>query len=472
MQKVLTQKFAARLFDGALPDPSRHAALDSKAHRQLARQVAEEGAVLLINQNKTLPLDLRKHNKIALIGPNAGCTAMPQPPPPPPPGICTPTTGIDCPGSDIDKIDNVTDVGACCQLCLKNAQCKTAVLATGALPGNQNQCLLKSSCDAPTTMPNRIVLHTGRHEPAPNEPNPWNCLAQRAMLGGYSNLEQKTDAFLDNHAHVVTLLEAAQKAANSSSNNLQVSFAPGVAIQSIDQSGIAKAVKTARSADLAIVVLGDTAEGVGYDGGASTGEGADRTSIDLAGVQLDLLDAIISTGVPTVVVLVHGRSVGFGEDHGGAVTSKFGSVPLYLKAGAVVAAWRPGVEGGNALWSLLTGATSFSGRLAQAWPHNAGAVHLGGISPWYEKYCSEECPSLTINNAIPHGLTLDPTAPAFPFGYGLDYLAVSFTNFSVWTSSSTSEVPMTARVELHNAAKWREQRSFRFTSLLPFRHRV
>lgn len=78
-----------------------------------------------------------------------------------------------------------------------------------------------------------------------------------------------------------------------------------------------------------------------YDGAASTGEGADRASTDLAGVQLDLLDAVIGTGVPTVVVLVHGRPVSFGEDHGGAVTSKFGSVPLYMRAAAVVAAWRP-----------------------------------------------------------------------------------------------------------------------------------
>jgi hypothetical protein len=62
---------------------------------------------------------------------------------------------------------------------------------------------------------------------------------------------------------------------------------------------------------------------------------------------------------------------------GQAVTSKFGRIPLYWEAGALVAAWRPGVEGGHALWELMTGAQSFSGRLAQAWPHNAGAAHLG-----------------------------------------------------------------------------------------------
>ena len=87
------------------------------------------------------------------------------------------------------------------------------------------------------------------------------------------------------------------------------------------------------------------------------------------------------------------------------------------KGQAAVAAEAAGSPTPRALdWELLTGVTGFSGRLAQSWPHSAGAVHFGGISPWYEKYCSEECPGLTVDMSLPHGLTLDPTAPAFPFG--------------------------------------------------------
>ena len=309
------------------------------------------------------------------------------------------------------------------------------------------ECLQKSSCHSPITMPNRVVIHTGRHGDRPSGPNPWTCLAQRAMLGGYSNLEEQTDAFLDNNAHVVTVLEAAQAAAKASEGKLDVTFSPGVAVQSVDTSGIPHAAQTASDADLAIVVVGDSAEAVGYDGSASTGEGADRTSIDLAGVQLDLLEAVLDTGTPTVVVLVHGRPASFGDDSGGAVVSKFGEVPLYLRASALVAAWRPGVEGGNAIWELLTGVTGFSGRLAQSWPHSAGAVHFGGISPWYEKYCSEECPGLTVDMSLPHGLTLDPTAPAFPFGaqtrpdalLALCFaaLTVAGDQATVWTTSTS-----------------------------------
>eukprot|EP01046_Picozoa_sp_COSAG06_P032506 COSAG06_NODE_3254_length_5608_cov_2.333999_1_plen_175_part_00 len=110
-------------------------------------------------------------------------------------------------------------------------------------------------------------------------------------------------------------------------------------------------VDTAKAADVAIVCVGDSAEAVGYDGSASTGEkeeetapclflvyvcpepvvanhddhchvkphtkrrgfppgeGADRTSIALAGVQLDLINAILATGTPTIIVLIHGARV-------------------------------------------------------------------------------------------------------------------------------------------------------------------
>jgi hypothetical protein len=225
---VLTQKFAAGLFDGALPDPSKHVQLNSAEHRVLARQTATEGAVLLRNPNKTLPLDIAKVKKLAIIGPNAGCEndGLPHSPPPPP-GQCDVTQGIDCPGDDIQKVNNVSDTGECCKLCLANKDCVTAVLAVGALPGGLSQCLMKSSCDAPTTMPvrgpskhvtasfilaqvkrclraiilrwqARVVIQTGRKAQGSSTDGqtPWSCLAQRAMLGGYSNLEQQTDVRL------------------------------------------------------------------------------------------------------------------------------------------------------------------------------------------------------------------------------------------------------------------------------------
>jgi hypothetical protein len=219
---VLTAKFAAGLFDGALPDPANAGLLDTPAHRALAREAAEQGAVLLVNNQipsdtataavasgatvaaaashtsgkgrkkassgtrPALPLRLDSIKHIAVIGPNSGCPATgppPPPPPPPPPGQCGHTTGVDCPGSDVTKINNVTSWNECCTLCLAHPECTVAVLATDAFGG---QCMMKSSCDAPTTMPNRIIIDTGRTPPVKphSKINPWDCLALRAMVGG------------------------------------------------------------------------------------------------------------------------------------------------------------------------------------------------------------------------------------------------------------------------------------------------
>lgn len=459
--EVLTQKFAARLFDGALPDPAKHVNINSRKHRALARQVAAEGAVLLINDG-ILPLTeakLAKISRVAVIGPNSGCIGDEPPPPLPAPGQCASTDGIDCGGSfdrpgdgnnNIAQHDNVNSRSDCCNLCLNVTNC-TAAVYYGHDHSNQGRCQLKTVCDAPTASKGSTLIHTGRTPPRTSEgATPVGCHAQNGMIGGYSDLGS-SDMSADNHAHIVTMLEAVRSGV--AGKNISVTYNHGVHVGSLDTSGISDATTAANQSDLAIVVVGDSAEGVGYNGSASCGEGADRASIDLAGIQLDLLNSVLATGTPTIVILVHGRAVSFGQDHGGAVTSKFGPVPLYMKTNALVAAWRPGVEGGHALWDLLTGKQSFSGRLAQAWPHSAGYVHLGGVSPWYSKYCSEECPHLTMDMATDshHGLSLDPTSPAFPFGFGLDYLNVTYTNSSVELAPNPMDAVTTVPMRVHTS---------------------
>ena len=203
---VLTAKFAAGLFDGALPDPTNAPALNSAAHRALARQAATEGAVLLVNNpphsvlpsgsasastsaGLSLPLQMEKIRRVAIIGPNSGCSKQaPLPPPSPPsPGQCSHTIGIDCPGNDIKKVNNVSSWEACCTLCTADAHCITAVLATDVFGG---QCLMKSACDAPTTMPDRIVVYTGRSPPPAPPPsqkdNAWNCLVRMRVQAWYT----------------------------------------------------------------------------------------------------------------------------------------------------------------------------------------------------------------------------------------------------------------------------------------------
>ena len=431
--KILQAKFAAGLFDGALPDPAQRANINSDEHRALARRVAAEGAVLLANRNLTLPLKLAGVRNLAIVGPFGGCA--PSPPFRGDAG-CSLSPGDDCNGDDLFKVNGVNSAQDCCSLCLANATCKVAVYASSA-----TQCLLKGACSAPQRQAGRVLIDVGRLPPAPQ--NPWTCRAQRGYLGGYSNLERTTDALLDNSAHVVTLLEAAMAAANASGGALNVSFAQGVDQQDFDVSGIPAAVAVASAADVVIAVLGDGGEAVGYDSSVSCGEGADRPSIDLPGVQLELLSALVGTGVPVVVVVVHGRPFTFGSDYGGSLVSKFtadGLAPLDERAAAVIAAWRPGSEGGNALWDVITGAVSPSGRLAQQWPRGVGAVRVGGGGAYLQKFVEQGGP-WTLGA---------PNSPLFGFGFGLDYLSVAFGASSAVVDAPNMLVNVT--VEVSNAA--------------------
>lgn len=421
---ILAAKFAAGLFDGALPDPTRRNLINSDAHRELARRSARQSVVLLENSG-ILPLKMASGYKIAVIGPNAGCpnTAGAKA------GTCSTLPHTDCSGDDIDRIANVSTPAECCAICSNASKCNVAVLAT-----DQNICLLKSGCAGTSTNDARTVCDPGKPTPPPN---PWTCLAMRGQLGGYSNLEQTSDALLDNAAHVVTVLEAAVAAANASSGSFSVSFAQGVHQSGFDDSGIASAASLANASDVVIAVLGDGGESVGYDSSVSCGEGADRPSLDLPGVQLDLLEALLDTGKPVVVVVMHGRPFTFGSDYGGSRVSRFQGAPLNKRAAAVLAAWRPGCEGGSAIWDLLTGIESPSGRLAQSFPRSAGASRIPGLSPAYIKFTDQGGQAWTLGQ---------PFTPLYPLGYGLDYLQITLRNVSAVVDAANQVIDVTVNV--------------------------
>jgi beta-xylosidase len=185
-----------------------------------------------------------------------------------------------------------------------------------------------------------------------------------------------------------------------------VSFDLGTTIDGGDTGGIRAAVEAARNADVAIVALGDRA---GLFGRGTSGEGCDAESLALPGAQQQLLDAVIATGTPTILVLLAGRPYALGE----AAT----------KASAIVQTFFPGEEGTGAIAGVLSGRVNPSGRLPVSIPAHPGAQPSTYLAAPLARATS-------VSN-------IDPTS-AFAFGHGL-----SFTSFE-WSGleSVTSTVPV------------------------------
>ncbi len=165
-----------------------------------------------------------------------------------------------------------------------------------------------------------------------------------------------------------------------------------------DEAELARAVEVARSADVALVVLGEWQNLVG--------EQASRSSLELPGRQLELLRAVVATGAPVVLLVMSGRPVDlrWAAEH----------VP------AILAIWYPGTQGGAAVADLVFGDVAPGGKLPFSWPRSVGQIpvtysHTTSHDPGAqgERYWDE------------------PSTPLYRFGTGLSYTTFSYSDLSV-----------------------------------------
>ena len=138
----------------------------------------------------------------------------------------------------------------------------------------------------------------------------------------------------------------------------------GCAVDDDDVTGIADAVAAAARADVAVVVVGDQS---GLFGRGTVGEGCDRDDLELPGVQRRLVEAVLDTGTPVVLVLLTGRPYAVGW--------------ALERCAAVVQAFFPGEEGGPAIAGVLSGRVNPSGRLPVSLPRSAGAQPYTYLHP-------------------------------------------------------------------------------------------
>jgi beta-xylosidase len=177
----------------------------------------------------------------------------------------------------------------------------------------------------------------------------------------------------------------------------EVLFEPGCAVRGGDLSGLPAALAAAESAEVVVLAVGDRA---GLFGEGTSGEGCDAEDLNLPGHQPELVEAILGTGRPVVLMSISGRPYALGLYEG--------------RAAALVQAFFPGEEGGAALAGVLSGRVNPSGKLPVAVPRSPGGQPYTYLAPPLGQH------SGGVSN-------LDPT-PAFPFGHGLSYTSFRYVD--------------------------------------------
>ena len=224
------------------------------------------------------------------------------------------------------------------------------------------------------------------------------------MLGSWGGHGQASD--------VITLKTALTQRLGAE----RVKYAKGAEFRTATDEQINAAVDAARSADVAILTLGEEA-------GTMTAEAASRAHLDLPGRQEELLEKVCATGKPVVLLLFTGRPL--------TLPWAFAHVP------AVMEAWYPGLRAGPALVRILYGEAVPSGRLTVSWPRSVGQI------PVYYDALSTGRPAGNVDLSKPPTTTEEKyvsryidelNAPQFPFGYGLSYADFGFSAPTVSTS--------------------------------------
>ncbi len=216
-----------------------------------------------------------------------------------------------------------------------------------------------------------------------------------------------------NTGSIVTLLQGIR---NFAEKDIEVVYERGCDIIDSDASGIPAAVRAANESDAVVAVIGDNV--------LLNGETRDRADLHLTGGQQELLEALKRTGKPLVVVLINGKPL---------------TIPWVKKnADAILEAWNPGVEGGNAAAAILFGEHNPGGKLTISFPQHVGQqpVYYNQLPGWHGGDYAD----------MSHD-------PLFAFGLGLSYTSYAYSDLSLSHREIGRDGELTVSVVLENTGK-------------------
>lgn len=258
-----------------------------------------------------------------------------------------------------------------------------------------------------------------------------NGNSTKNLLGDYAysvHVESEDDTI-----PVVTLLEGIKNRVNE---DTEVIYVEGCKARGEELNEIDQAVEVAKAADLVILAVGGKS-GLGLVSPEkqkeayphTTGEGSDRTDLKLPGLQEELVQKVYNAGTPTVAVLINGRPL--------SISWIADNVPAILEA------WLPGEEGGNALADILFGDYTPGGKLPVTIPINVGQLPI-----YYRRR------KISKNRDY----VFIPNKPLYPFGHGLSYTEFEYSNLKVEPGriEDASEFQVSFKVENIGSVKGEE----------------
>jgi beta-glucosidase len=450
VKRLMTARFRLGMFDP--PEMVPYARIpfsqnDTAEHRQLALKTARESIVLLKNANRTLPLK-KDVKSIAVIGPNAdspevlwgnynGHASV----------LTTPLDGIKKAVSKDTKV--VYALGSTLAGEAVVPVPASALTVNGTEPGLKAEYFNNKELRGPAVTirtDERIDFDWGRYNPTPeltgnNFSIRWTGKLKAPESGTYTlgfTADDGARLYLDGKLLVDAWASHPNKTVTQQialdggrSYDLRMEYFQN------NRENIAKlvwsyprmterlmdeAVKVARQSDVSVLVLGISArlEGEEMPVAVEGFRGGDRTEISLPKSQEALLKAVAATGKPVVVVLLSGSAL--------AVNWANANVPAILEA------WYPGGEGGNAIADVLFGDYNPAGRLPVTFYKSVAQL-----------------PAFTDYRMQGRTYRYFKGEPLYPFGYGLSYTKFAYSNLRIETKSVKAGEPAKVSVDVMNA---------------------